>query len=150
MDSTEERHLLEAISKHSTAILSKQRDDQSKEKKKSAWEDILTHMITKCAYQATIEQLKKKCANIQDRVKEKIDNSSKTGGGPYQRLSENDRIALDIIGKDNPKLKKVPGAVNSKTSQKRELVSTKVAYQYLYDATEFHLAIQYSTYSISN
>ena len=50
-----------------------------------------------------------------DRVKGKVAKRGKTGsaGGKEAEFSENDNMIIELIGKDNPKLAKIPNAMDS-------------------------------------
>ncbi len=61
--------------------------------------------------------MQKKWNNIQTRVKGKMAQRNKTGGGPAIMLNTNDDLALKIIGEENPKMAKVPGAITSETGE---------------------------------
>ena len=60
-----------------------------------------------------MQKLQKKWNNIQSRLKEKLKDGQKTGGGPPTKLGENDALAHRILGESNPKLVRIPGAMEN-------------------------------------
>ena len=56
-------------------------------------------------------QITKKWNNLQCRLKHRMKDGKRTGGGAAKALSKNDRLTLRIIGESNPKITMIPGAM---------------------------------------
>jgi hypothetical protein len=116
MDSATEGLFLSLVESRKNVILSKDNTSAFKEMKRISWECVRKELLTQTGKDFSTLQLQKKWQNIQSRIKEKMNYSRGTGGGPIERMSENDNAAYQIIGVDNPKLAMVPGALENANS----------------------------------
>lgn len=110
-----EQVFLEILEDHKNEILSKDGTREGKLRRQKCWEDIARSFLVSTGKQLDAKTLKIKWNNIQGRVKDKTKSAKGTGGGPSVTLSSNDKLAIKILGEDNPKLCKVPGGMENTT-----------------------------------
>ena len=116
MDSATEATLLKLIEERRGVVVSKENTKEMRQARTNAWENIKYCFLIETGLDVTVQQLQKKWNNIQNRVKERIRDTRRTGGGPVKPLTnENDATCLRIIGESNPKMTKIPGAYSNTT-----------------------------------
>ena len=113
MDSQIELAFLEVLDQHKQSVLSKDGTKDGKDSRAQAWEDVQKSLLINTSKDFKVGALKTKWNNIQSRVKDKMKSAKETGGGESSKFSMNDRLAIKIMGEDNPKLCKVPGSVEN-------------------------------------
>ena len=94
-------------------IQSKQNTKEVRKQKEEAWKWIKEELLIVYGKEFTVLQLVKRWSNIQNRVKDKIRDGKGTGGGPPKTLSEADNLCVKILGNENPKIAKIPGAIEN-------------------------------------
>ena len=124
MDSATEKHLLLLIEQDKDIILNLSNTKESREKRKLIWEKIRQNLLVETGKQFEIEQLQKKWNNCNERLKKVLIHRKGTGGGPQQKLTENDEFLISILGEQNPKLFKVTGAMENATPISNSLTSS--------------------------
>ena len=124
MDQATEMLYLQEILKRKEIIASKCRNKILDGQKAEAWNEIKTELFIQSGKTFEVNYLQNKWINIQDRLKKKLSNGRETGrGGVENVLTPNDKIAMDILGRDNPKLSKIPNCLDSSLVAKRQDVT---------------------------
>ena len=113
MDAITETAFLEILEKKKEVITSKDNTLSGRTKRAEAWVWVGERVAVNTGKSFTVEQLQKKWNNLQNRLKDRLKDSKNTGGGPPKKLSANDLLAWRIMGKTNPKLAMVPGAMEN-------------------------------------
>ena len=106
-----DEHFLSLI-EDNKVVLSKENTSEMKKAKKRAWCDI-EHGLKEKDIIMSIEKLKKKWMNMKTRVLEKMRKRQATGGGPPIPLTSVDDRIINLLGKKNPKIARVPRACSS-------------------------------------
>lgn len=109
MDSVCEIVFLRAIEGRKGVLGSKQMSKECRAEKKKAWDEVKHHVLEQTGRDFNESQMIKKWQNIQTRVKDKIKDGKRTGGGGPKVLGEADQLCCRILGEDNPKLQRIPG-----------------------------------------
>lgn len=125
MDQATEMLYLQEILKRKEIIASKCRNKNLDGQKAEAWNEIKTELFIQSGKTFEVNYLQNKWINIQDRLKRKLSNRRETGreGGVENVLTPNYKIAMDILGRDNPKLSKIPNCLDSSLVAKRQDVT---------------------------
>ncbi len=107
---TEEAFLL-ILEEVKDAINSKDHTKNGKERRKAAWDKCQRQLLLRVGKDFTVSKLQKKWNNLQCRLKDRMKDGKRTGGGAAKALSKNDRLTWRIIGESNPKITMIPGAM---------------------------------------
>ena len=115
MDSRIEAVFIQKLQAHKDVVTSKCRNKELDQAKETAWNTVRTELFAETGKNFSVEYLKQRWGNMVDRVKGKVAKRGQTGsaGGKEAQFSENDNMIIELIGKDNPKLAKIPNAMDS-------------------------------------
>ena len=113
MDPSTETTFLEILEMKKSVINSKDNTKNGRNRRAEAWSWLQQELVVRTGKSLAIEQLQKKWNNVQQRLKERLKDVKKTGGGPSKELSENDRLVWRVLGEQNPKITKVVGAMEN-------------------------------------
>lgn len=132
MNAKAEALLLNLIKERREIIISKIRNKSFDEHKDKAWIEIKVALYASTGKHNDLEYIKHRWANIQERVKNKLAKKRKTGesGGVEQIFSENDNLVLDILGRTNPKIEKIPNPIESSASASIDLTPSEPEQKY--------------------
>lgn len=111
MDVDTEEVFLLILEEVKSAILSKDHTKEGKERRNVAWEKCQKQLFVRAGKDFSVSQLQKKWNNVQCRLKDRLKDAKRTGGGAPKTLSNNDRLTWRIVGETNPKLTMIPGAM---------------------------------------
>ena len=113
MDNEIELKFLGMIEEKKDIIQSEENTKEVRKQKEKACKWIKEELLIVHGNEFTVLQLVKRLSNIQSRVKDKIMDAKGTGDGPPKTLSEADNLCVKILGNENPKISKVPGAIEN-------------------------------------
>lgn len=115
MDTKIEAIFIEQLLEHKTTVNNKSRSKSTIEAKEIMWKSIQDQLFQASGKTFTTDYLRTKWCNMQERIKGKLAQRTSTGsaGGKDCVLTENDKAILEVLGKDNPKVARVPGAMDS-------------------------------------